>query len=88
MIQFTKPKNLNGAELLAELNAGSVSISQTPLVDAENVLWLDIAAADEAKAKLLVAAHNGTIAVPEQTLDDKLAAVGVTLNDLKAALGL
>ena len=88
MIQFTKPTNLNGAELLTELNAAGVAITQWPMLDDSGALWLDIAEADEAKAKPIVAAHNGTIIAPEPTIADKLASVGLSVTDLKAALGL
>lgn len=88
MIQFNKPTNLNGAELLAELNAGGVAISETPIIDGDGNFWLDIAEADKAKATPIVAAHNGTTVAPEPTLDEKLASVGLSVTDLKAALGL
>jgi len=88
MIQFTKPTNLNGAELLAELNAAGVSIDKSPSIDGEGNFWLDIAKADEAKAKPIVTAHNGTIVSPEPTVADKLASVGLSIADLKAALGV
>lgn len=88
MIQFNKPTNLNGEELRAELNAGGVVINEPPLIDAENNLWLEIAEADKAKATPIVAAHNGTIIAPEPTIADKLASVGLSVADLKTALGL
>jgi hypothetical protein len=88
MIQFTKPQNLNGAELLAELNAAGLLITNSPMIDGAGDFWLDIAEADKAKATPIVAAHNGTIVAPEQTIEDKLASVGLSLPDLKAALGL
>jgi hypothetical protein len=88
MIQFSKPTNLNGTELLSELNAGGVSITQSPVIDGAGDFWLDIAQADKAKATTIVAAHNGTIIAPEPTIADKLASVGLSVTDLKAALGL
>jgi hypothetical protein len=88
MIKFTKPNNLNGAELLAELNAAGVLIQKSPLIDGEGNFWLDIVEADKAKATPIVAAHNGTIVSPEPTVADKLAAAGLRLDELKAALGL
>jgi hypothetical protein len=87
MIQFTKPENLNGAELLAELKAGGVTISEWPMVENDN-FWLDIAETDKAKATPIVVAHNGTIIPTEPTIADKLASVGLSVTDLKEALGL
>ncbi len=88
MIQFTKPTNLNGAELLEELNAAGVKITESPLIDGAGDLWLEIAEADKAKAEGIVAAHDGTIIAPELSIADKLASVGLSVEDLKAALGL
>ena len=88
MIKFNKPKNLNGAELLQQLNNNGVEITQPPLIDGNGDFWLDIAVADEAKAQTVVAAHNGTTVAPEPTVADKLANAGLTVEDLKAALGL
>jgi hypothetical protein len=88
MIKFTKPENLNGLELLDELKAVSVKVNDFPVVDANGDLWLDIAEADAAKANPVVATHNGTVVAPEPTTAQKLASVGLSLDDLKAALGL
>ena len=88
MIQFNKPTNLNGAELLQELNAAGVVIETPPTLDGNDVLWLDIAAKDEAKAASIVAAHNGTMVAPEPSVADKLESVGLSVADLKTALGL
>ena len=91
MIQFTKPTNLNGAELRNELNANGIAISDDPFsikLEGNGSLWLDIAEADKAKATSIVAAHNGTVAPIEPTIEDKLASVGLSVTDLKAALGL
>jgi len=88
MIQFTKPQNLNGTELLEQLNAGGVSITQPPQIDGEGNFWLDISDLDETKAAPIVAEHNGTQVAPEPTIADKLASVGLSVTDLKEALGL
>ena len=88
MLKYNKPLNLNGTELLAELNAGGVVITKLPSIDGNNNLWLDIAEADKAKATPIVAAHNGTTIAPEATIQDKLASVGLNLTDLKTALGI
>lgn len=88
MEQFTKPKNLNGTELLSELNAGGVVITEPPMIDGNGNFWLDIAEADKVKATPIVAAHNGTTVAPEPSIEDKLASVGLSVTDLKEALGL
>jgi len=88
MITFTKPQNLNGKELLDELSAVGVLVKGLPVDDGEGNLILNIASKDEAKAAEVVAAHNGTTLAPEPTIEDKLASVGLSLPDLKAALGL
>jgi Fic family protein len=59
-----------------------------PFIDGNGDFWLDIDPADEAKAAAVVAAHNGTIVAPEPTIEQKLSSVGLSLPDLKAALGL
>jgi hypothetical protein len=91
MIEFDKPTNLNGAELLAELAAVGVTLqneTEAPVIDGNGNFWLDIKTTDEAKAAAVVTAHNGTIVAPEPTIADKLASVGLSVPDLKAALGL
>lgn len=91
MIKFNKPINLNGAELLDELQAIGISldkIKQAPLIDGNGDFWLDIQEEDKAKAEAVVASHNGTTVAPEPTIEQKLASVGLNLDDLKSALGL
>jgi len=91
VIKFNKPTNLNGTELLAELAAVGIvliPIEQSPVVDSNDDMWLDIKPEDEAKAAAVVATHNGTTVAPEPTVAQKLASVGLSLDDLKEALGL
>ena len=91
MIKFDKPQNFNGREIRAELNAAGVKIidsSESVLIDNNGDLWLDIAEVDKAKAIPILAAHNGTIVAPEPTIEQKLASVGLNVEDLKTALGL
>jgi hypothetical protein len=90
MIKFTKPENLNGYELRDELRNIGVEISDnlsSIIVEADGLLYLDIKPEDESKAALVVAAHNGTTIAPEPTIEDKLASVGLSLDELRAALG-
>jgi hypothetical protein len=85
MIQFTKPQNLNGAELVDELKAAGI-VATKPTIDGDDNFWLDLDAKDESKAKPIIAAHNGTMIAREQTLVEKLASVGLSIEELKAAL--
>jgi len=59
MIQFTQPAKLNGEQLLNELKSAGITAKDFPTVDGEGILWLDIPAKDEAKAKTIVDAHIG-----------------------------
>ena len=89
MIKFNKPTNLNGAELLDELAEVGIVLDkrkQAPLVDGNDDFWLDINPKDEAKAAAVVAAHNGTTVAPEPTIEQKLASVGLSLDELKSAI--
>lgn len=91
MIKFDKPLNLNGAELLDELATIGIVLdlaTQAPVIDGNGDLWLDVKSADKAKVAEIVASHNGTIIAPTPSIEDKLASVGLTLPDLKQALGL
>lgn len=86
MIQFNRPTNLNGAELLKELKAIGISVKDLPSIDENGDFWLDIADKDKDNAAEVVANHDGTTIAPEPTVADKLASVGLSIEDLKAAL--
>lgn len=90
MLIFKKPENLNGAELVAELASVGIVVNNktSPRINDDGDLVLDMSEADKAKATPIVAAHNGTIIPPEPTVADKLASAGLTVDELKAALGL
>ncbi len=85
MIQFNLPTKLNGSQLLDELKAAGVAITEYATIE-NGSLFLDIEAKDEAKAKAVVDSHIGVDKEP--TLNDKLSSVGLSVADLKAALGL
>ena len=85
MKTFNKPANLNGAELKAELAAEGI-IVETIYDNADGTISFETN--DESKAVAVVANHNGNIVPTEPTVADKLASVGLNLDDLKQALGL
>jgi hypothetical protein len=85
MAIFTKPQNLNGAELMQELAKAGLTVAE--IVDlADGTIEFDVK--ETAKAKAIVDKHNGTILAPELTVEQKLHSVGLNINDLKLALGL
>jgi hypothetical protein len=89
MISFDKPKELNGAQLCEELQAAGIAIDEkkNPYIDGNGVFWLDIASKDTQKAQDILNAHIPK-PKPKLTIDDKLASVGLSIDDLKTALGL
>jgi hypothetical protein len=89
MIKFNKPENLNGTELLNELNTAGVKITEPPLIDGNGDFWLDIDTKDEAKAKPIVAAHNGIIVAPNKSAQRRaiLEHLGITEEEARILLG-
>jgi hypothetical protein len=98
MISFNKPEKLDGFQLNAELIDAGIKLRkaanplpnqvyEAPSLDGNGVLWLNIEQSDADKATEVVAAHIAKDPEPK-TLEQKLASVGLNLDDLKAALGL
>jgi hypothetical protein len=91
MIKFDKPKNLNGAELLAELAVGGVVANHktSPFIDGNGNFWLDIDEADKAKAITIVAAHNGAMVAPDTAAARQaiLKRLGITEEEARLLLG-
>lgn len=89
MISFDKPLDFNGTQLCDELEAAGISINRetSPLIDGNGVFWLDINSSDTDKAQEVLNKHKSKVR-PEPTILDKLASVGINLNELKVALGL
>jgi Ser/Thr protein kinase RdoA (MazF antagonist) len=82
---FTKPANLNGAEIIAELAAQGITVERIT-IEANGQLSVPVDAKDEAKAAAVIAAHNGTTVAPEPSIADKLASVGLSIDELKSVL--
>ena len=89
MIKFDLPTNFNGEQFCEELKNASISIeNKTDLyATSDGVLWLNIETKDTQKAQDVLNAHIPQ-PVAEPTVAEKLASVGLNLDDLKAALGL
>ena len=83
--KFSRPTNLNGAELILELKAAGILVEK--IIDNSDGT-IEFSTDDKDKAESIVAAHNGTVIAPELTVADKLASVGLSVSDLKAALDL
>lgn len=84
MTTYTKPTNLNGAELMTELAAAGIVISRVQ-DNGDNTITLETT---DKKAESIIATHNGTTIAPEPTINEKLQSVGLNLDDLKSALGI
>ena len=92
MLKFTKPIELNGEQLIKELNDSGVKIEKIPFLDGNGDLWLDVAQKDKSKAETIVNAHIGidlsiAKATAKAAAEAKLEALGLTTDDLRA-LGL
>lgn len=86
MIKFDKPTNLNGSELITELKAAGITVLDLPVIDGNGDFWLNINAKDEAKAKPIIESHTGTVIPLQATIADKLASVGLSIDELRSAL--
>ncbi|NBW17124.1 MAG: hypothetical protein EBR82_55020 [Caulobacteraceae bacterium] len=88
MIKFDLPAKLNGEQLKTELKAEGIVLNQNVFVE-DNFVYLDIDLQDETKVRSIINAHVGidTI-VPEPSVEQKLSSVGLSLDDLRSALGL
>ncbi len=77
--EFSIPAELNGEQLKAELNCDEVYIRDQVLVIGGDVT--------EAQVKSAIAAHKPS-KPSEPTVAEKLASVGLSVDDLKVALGI
>jgi len=84
-MNFTKPESLNGAQLKSELATAGIVVDEI-IDNAKGEISFDVAKNKESAAAEIVSNHVGVDTAP--SIEDKLASVGLSLNDLKAALGL
>lgn len=84
----TYPQFINDKQLTDELKAAGIEINPvTPYIDGEKNLVIDIVKGSSEKAIEIVAAHKAQ-PKPELTIAEKLTRAGISLDELKAALGL
>jgi hypothetical protein len=89
MIKFNTPESLNGSQLRKELAAAGVPITSghdSIELDGNGDLWLDIKETDKTKAKAVVDAHVAINNPKILTVAEKLEMVGLSLDELKAAI--
>lgn len=82
-MEFTKPQSLNGAQLKSELKGKGINVE---VIDdlGNDLISFEVSKAKEADAEAIVSAHVGIDTVP--TIAEKLASIGLDLDQLKAAL--
>lgn len=87
-MEFTLPKKFNGETLRNELKAEGIVLPEDKkaITVSGEVLILDIDEKDATKVQNVLANHNGDDILIEQTVAEKLAFVGLSIEDLKAAL--
>ena len=81
---ITTNKKINLAQLDAELKAGGLNMDS---LNGTNTITAIDPKITDAKLEAAIAAHTA-IDDPEPTIADKLASVGLSIDDLKAALGV
>jgi hypothetical protein len=77
--EFSIPKEINGDQLKKELNATVLYIADNKLLISADITKTEIAE--------IIASHKPEPIV-ELTIEQKLASVGLSVGDLKAALGI
>ena len=88
-MEFTLPKKFNGETLRNELKAEGIILPENKkaITVSGEVLILDIDEKDATKVQNVLANHNGDDILIEETVADKLASVGLSIEELKTALG-
>lgn len=87
MIRFDLPNAFNGAQFCDELKVAGIVIDnkQDMYATTDGSLWLNVETKDTQKAQDVLNAHiPQPVAGP--TIADKLASVGLSLDELKAAI--
>jgi hypothetical protein len=87
-MEFTMPNKLNGQTLRIELEAVGVILpnEKDAITVSDNVLFLKVDEKDVEKVAGVLTNHKGDDLIFEETLENKLSKVGLSIADLKAAL--
>jgi len=59
MHSFTKPSDLNGVQLIDEIQTQKILVGGFPSLDGDGVLWLDIDEKDHDKVATIIENHKG-----------------------------
>ena len=88
MITFDKPKNLNGTQLIKELRAANITITDDPEIDGNGNFRLAVSQADKEATAAIVAAHNGQETFINNALAKAalLAKLGITEDEARLLL--
>ena len=88
MIKFNNINFTDGKQLLEDLAQVGIFLDinlQPPLIDGEGFLCLDVQESQRETVQSVLNAHNPR-PIPEPTIADKLASVGLDFEELKAAI--
>jgi len=89
MVKFKKPNQLNGEQLITELNLAGIQTKDFPSIDGEGNLWLDIDEKDKSKAETIVSSHLGIdFSIAKKTARQAiLDRIGLTAEEAQLLLG-
>lgn len=88
MLKIKNYSKIEGEQLRLELLAAGIEINPvTPYIDSDKNLVIDVVTGDSDKVNAIVAAHKAQPR-PEPTIAEKLSRAGISLDELKEALGL
>jgi len=86
VIKFSLPEELNAEQLVNEIEENGISINrdELPLIDGNKDFWLAVDEKDREAVQAVLDNHKAVFKQP--TIEDKLASVGLSLDELKAAI--
>jgi hypothetical protein len=73
MHSFTQPSDLNGVQLIEEIQAKKILVNGVPSLDSDGVLWLDIDEKDHDKVATIIENHKGEAHYKDATAIARIA---------------